>query len=107
AYDFTITGPAGFSRTFTGTLDCATSGSVLEQVSEEAGGAGNDVGTQSAEQSLPATTGAASSGLEGDLAATGGSSATPMLAAVAIGLLVVGGGAVFALRRKKPHTDGE
>ncbi|MFB8381539.1 Cys-Gln thioester bond-forming surface protein [Streptomyces rubiginosohelvolus] len=107
AYDFTITGPAGFSRTFTGMLDCATSGSVLEQASEEAGGAGNDVGTQSAEQSLPATTGAASSGLEGDLAATGGSSATPMLAAVAIGLLVVGGGAVFALRRKKPHTDGE
>ncbi|MFF2858597.1 Cys-Gln thioester bond-forming surface protein [Streptomyces rubiginosohelvolus] len=103
AYDFTITGPAGFSRTFTGTLDCATSGSVVE----EAGGAGNDVGTQSAEQSLPATTGAATSGLEGDLAATGGSSATPMLAAVAIGLLVVGGGAVFALRRKKPHTDGE
>ncbi|MGW6711725.1 Cys-Gln thioester bond-forming surface protein [Streptomyces globisporus] len=107
AYDFTITGPAGFSRTFTGVLDCATSGSVLERESEEAGGAGNDVGTRSAEQSLPATTGSASSGLEGDLAATGGSSATPMLAAVAIGLLVVGGGAVFALRRKKPHTDGE
>ncbi|MGW8486481.1 Cys-Gln thioester bond-forming surface protein [Streptomyces sp. NPDC055886] len=107
AYDFTITGPAGFGRTFTGTLDCATSGSVLEKESEEAGGAGNDVGTQSAEQSVPATTGSASSGLEGDLAATGGSSATPMLAAVAIGLLVVGGGAVFLLRRRKPHTDGE
>ncbi|MGY5071201.1 Cys-Gln thioester bond-forming surface protein [Streptomyces griseus] len=107
AYDFTITGPAGFARTFTGVLDCATSGSVLEKESQEAGGAGNDVGTQSAQQSVPATTGSTTSGLEGDLAATGGSSATPMLAAVAIGLLVVGGGAVFLLRRKQPGADGE
>ncbi|MFE6769920.1 Cys-Gln thioester bond-forming surface protein [Streptomyces fimicarius] len=107
AYDFTITGPAGFARTFTGVLDCATSGSVLEKESREAGGAGNDVGTQSAQQSVPATTGSTTSGLEGDLAATGGSSATPMLAAVAIGLLVVGGGAVFLLRRKQPGADGE
>ncbi|MEU3067149.1 Cys-Gln thioester bond-forming surface protein [Streptomyces sp. NPDC006906] len=107
AYDVTVTGPAGFSRTFTGVLDCATSGSVLEEEGEEAGGAGNDVGTRSAERSVPATTGSASSGLEGDLAATGGSSATPMLAAVAIGLLVVGGAAVFVLRRKKPGADGE
>lgn len=105
AYDFTITGPAGFTRTFTGVLDCATSGSVLDREGE--GDAGNDIGTQSAQQSVPATTGSATSGLEGDLAETGGSSATPMLAAVAIGLLVVGGGAVFVLRRKKPHTDGE
>lgn len=105
AYDFTITGPAGFTRTFTGVLDCATSGSVLDRESE--GDAGNDIGTQSAQQSVPATTGSVTSGLEGDLAETGGSSATPMLAAVAIGLLVVGGGAVFVLRRQKPHTDGE
>ncbi|MFJ8705477.1 Cys-Gln thioester bond-forming surface protein [Streptomyces anulatus] len=105
AYDFTITGPAGFTRTFTGVLDCATSGSVLDRESE--GDAGNDIGTQSAQQSVPATTGSVTSGLEGDLAETGGSSATPMLAAVAIGLLVVGGGAVFVLRRKKPHADGE
>ncbi|RPK84159.1 MULTISPECIES: Cys-Gln thioester bond-forming surface protein [Streptomyces] len=105
AYDFTITGPAGFGRTFTGVLDCATSGSVLDREGE--GADGNDVGTQSAQQSVPATTGSGTSGLEGDLAATGGSSATPMLAAVAIGLLVVGGGAVFLLRRKQPAADGE
>ncbi|MEU3058378.1 Cys-Gln thioester bond-forming surface protein, partial [Streptomyces griseus] len=105
AYDFTITGPAGFARTFTGVLDCATSGSVLDREGEDADG--NDVGTQSAQQSVPATTGSTTSGLEGDLAATGGSSATPMLAAVAIGLLVVGGGAVFLLRRKQPGADGE
>lgn len=103
AYDFTITGPAGFARTFTGVLDCATSGSVLDQEGE--GDAGNDIGTRSAPRSVPATTGSATSGLAGDLAETGGSSATPMLAAVAIGLLVVGGGAVFVLRRKKPYTD--
>lgn len=107
AYDVTITGAAGFSRTFTGVLDCATSGSVLEKEGEETAGAGNDVGTQSAQRSVPATTGSGTAGLEGDLAATGGSSATSMVAAVAIGLLVVGGGAVFLLRRKQPHTDGE
>nr|WP_203686599.1 Cys-Gln thioester bond-forming surface protein [Streptomyces sp. SID14515] len=105
AYDFTVTGPAGFGRTFTGVLDCATSGSVLDREGE--GADGNDIGTQSAQRSVPATTGSTTSGLEGDLAATGGSSATPMLAAVAIGLLVVGGGAVFLLRRKQPGADGE
>lgn len=105
AYDVTITGPAGFARTFTGVLDCATSGSVLDRENEDADG--NDIGTQSAQRSVPATTGSTTSGLEGDLAATGGSSATPMLAAVAIGLLVVGGGAVFLLRRKQPGADGE
>ncbi|MFH9296036.1 Cys-Gln thioester bond-forming surface protein [Streptomyces sp. NPDC017520] len=105
AYDFTITGPGGFARTFTGVLDCATSGSVLDR--EGAGDAGNDIGTRSAQQSVPATTGSVTSGPAGDLAETGGSSATPMLAAVAIGLLVVGGGAVFLLRRKAPHADGE
>lgn len=105
AYDVTITGPAGFARTFTGVLDCATSGSVLDRENEDADG--NDIGTQGAQRSVPATTGSTTSGLEGDLAATGGSSATPMLAAVAIGLLVVGGGAVFLLRRKQPGADGE
>ncbi|MFE9700944.1 TQXA domain-containing protein [Streptomyces sp. NPDC006270] len=105
AYGFTITGPAGFGRTFTGVLDCATRGSVLDRENEGDGGA-NEIGTQSAQRSVPATTGSGTSGAEGDLAATGGSSATPMLAAVAIGLLVVGGGAVFLLRRPHPHTDG-
>ncbi|WP_097868620.1 Cys-Gln thioester bond-forming surface protein [Streptomyces sp. rh34] len=105
AYDFTITGPAGFARTFTGMLDCATSGSVLDREGEGEGEGGNDIGTRSAQQSVPATTGSATSGPAGDLAETGGSSATPMLAAVAIGLLVVGGGAVFLLRRNRPHTD--
>ncbi|MFG3407239.1 Cys-Gln thioester bond-forming surface protein [Streptomyces sp. NPDC048142] len=104
AYDVTITGPAGFARTFTGMLDCATSGSVLDRESE--GVDGNDVGTRSAQESVPATTGSSTSGLEGDLAATGGSSTTPMLAAIAIGLLVVGGGATFLLRRQQPHNDG-
>ncbi|MEU6503710.1 Cys-Gln thioester bond-forming surface protein [Streptomyces californicus] len=107
AYDVTVTGPAGFSRTFTGVLDCATSGSVLEKESEATAGAGNDVGTRSAEQSVPATTGSSTSGLEGDLAETGGSRATSTIATVAMGLIVLGGGAVFLLRRKQPHAHGE
>ncbi len=107
AYDVTVTGPAGFSRTFTGVLDCATSGSVLEKESEATAGAGNDVGTRSAERSVPATTGSSTSGLEGDLAETGGSRATSTIATVAMGLIVLGGGAVFLLRRKQPHAHGE
>lgn len=106
AYDFTVTGPGGFRENFTGVLDCATSTSVQDR---EAGddGEGSDLGTRSAQQSVPATTGSSTSGMEGDLAATGGSSVTLMIAAIAIGLLVVGGGAVFLLRRTKPHTEGE
>ncbi|WNF27078.1 Cys-Gln thioester bond-forming surface protein [Streptomyces sp. C11-1] len=107
AYDFAITGPGGFRKSFTGVLDCATAGSVPPGGDGADGGAGNDIGTRSAQRSVPATTGSSTSGLEGDLAATGGSSATPMIAAVAIGLLVVGGGAVFLLRRKQARTEDE
>nr|WP_283936644.1 LPXTG cell wall anchor domain-containing protein [Streptomyces californicus] len=46
-------------------------------------------------------------GLEGDLAETGGSRATSTIATVAMGLIVLGGGAVFLLRRKQPHAHGE
>ncbi|MEV5682072.1 LAETG motif-containing sortase-dependent surface protein [Streptomyces sp. NPDC052164] len=98
-YDFTITGPGGFAKSFKGVLDCATSGSTKDT------DGGIDI--QSAKQPVPASTGTSSTGIEGDLAATGGSSATPMIAGIAIVLVVVGGGAIFVLRRKKPHTDGE
>ncbi|MGW1489937.1 Cys-Gln thioester bond-forming surface protein [Streptomyces sp. NPDC002402] len=88
AYDFTITGPEGFSKTFKGVLDCKTTG------------ASGPEDTPSSQPS-PASAGGTSSGLEGDLAATGSSSATPMIAGIAIGLVVIGGGAVFFLRKKK------
>lgn len=106
AYDFTITGPGGFRKSFTGVLDCATSGSVAAaEKAPEGEDAG--VGTQSARQSVPASTGTSTSGLEGDLAATGGSSTTPMIAALAVGFLVIGGGALFVRRRQEAQRHGE
>lgn len=100
AYDFTITGPGGLRKNFTGVLDCVTT-------SEAATGDQGGIGTQSARQPVPASTGTSSTGLEGDLAETGGSSATPIIAGVAIALVVVGGGAVLLLRRKRPGDDSE
>lgn len=101
AYDFTITGPGGFRRNFTGVLDCATSGSVIAAEKDLPGDEDGGIGTQSARDHLPASTGSATSGLEGDLAATGGSSTTPMIAALAVVLMAVGGGTLFVLRRKE------
>lgn len=100
AYDFTITGPGGLRKNFTGVLDCVTSSAA---VTGDQGG----IGTQSARQPVPASTGTSSTGLEGDLAETGGSSATPIIAGVAIALVVIGGGAVLLLRRRKPEDDSE
>ncbi|MEI7030416.1 Cys-Gln thioester bond-forming surface protein [Streptomyces pratensis] len=107
AYDFTVTGPDGFRKRFTGMLDCATTGSVIQGGADEGEAVGNDITAQSTQRSAPATTGSSSSGPVGDLAATGGSSTTSMIAALAIGLLVVGGGAVFLLRRREPGAEGE
>ncbi|MFC5072087.1 Cys-Gln thioester bond-forming surface protein [Kitasatospora cinereorecta] len=98
AYDFTITGPGGFSKNFKGVLDCETAGTPAP---------GDETDTQSGSEPVPAQTGTSSTGAEGDLAATGGSSATPVIAGVAIALVVLGGGAVFLLRRKKPQTSGQ
>ncbi|MEU0149736.1 LAETG motif-containing sortase-dependent surface protein [Streptomyces sp. NPDC006288] len=98
AYDFTITGPGGFSKNFKGVLDCLTAGAPAP---------GDGIGTQSGSEPVPAQTGTSSAGAGGDLAETGGSSATPVIAGVAIALVVVGGGAVFLLRRRKPQNSGE
>ncbi|WP_398860644.1 LAETG motif-containing sortase-dependent surface protein [Streptomyces chengmaiensis] len=91
AYDFTITGPAGFSKTFKGVLDCETAGTP-------------EPGPETpSSQPSPATAGGGSgTPQDGDnLAETGSSSATPVIAGIAIVLVLVGGGAVFFLRRKK------
>ncbi|MGW6235445.1 Cys-Gln thioester bond-forming surface protein [Streptomyces sp. NPDC055094] len=93
AYDFTITGPAGFTQNFKGVLDCLTtsdSGPVTQQESS---------------QPLPASAGGSSAAATDNLAATGSSSATPVIAGVAIALVVLGGGAVFLLRRKNAATS--
>ncbi|MEU3221244.1 LAETG motif-containing sortase-dependent surface protein [Streptomyces sp. NPDC006971] len=105
AYDITVTGPEGFSKTFKGVLDCKTSSSGTGG----AGGAGGNGGheTQTEGQPAPATSGGGSTGSAGDLAETGGSSATPVIAGVAIALVVVGGGAVFLLRKRKAQPSAQ
>ncbi|WTL28930.1 Cys-Gln thioester bond-forming surface protein [Streptomyces sp. NBC_01498] len=94
AYDFTITGPGGLTENFQGVLDCRTTGDP---------GAPED-GTST--QLAPATAGGVA-GTEGlDLAETGASNATPVIAGVAIGLVVLGGAAVFFFRKKgAPSTE--
>jgi TQXA domain-containing protein/LPXTG-motif cell wall-anchored protein len=93
AYDFTITGPDGFKKNFKGVLDCKTTGTPAP-----------DTDAPSSEPS-PASAGGTSAGSEGgDLAETGGSSATPMIAGIAIALVLAGGGVVFFLRKKKAAT---
>ncbi|WP_406860965.1 Cys-Gln thioester bond-forming surface protein [Streptomyces sp. HUAS MG47] len=92
AYEFTITGPNGFEKTFKGVLDCktATPGTPTEQPSP---------------QPSAATAGGGTGGGDGDLAETGSSNATPMIAGIAAALVLVGGGAVFFLRKKKPAGE--
>ncbi|MGW6457015.1 LAETG motif-containing sortase-dependent surface protein [Streptomyces sp. NPDC055078] len=94
-YDFTITGPGGFQKTFTGVLDCRTTGTAAPAPATD----------PPSSQLAPASVGGASSGLEGDLAATGGSSATPLIAGIAIVLLLVGGGVVVFVRRKSAAPE--
>ncbi|MFF9848015.1 LAETG motif-containing sortase-dependent surface protein [Streptomyces litmocidini] len=99
AYKFTITGPNGFEETFEGVLDCktATPGPKPSETPS----------TPSATPSTPSTTGGTTGDTTGtttgggDLAETGSSSATPMIAGIAAALVVIGGGAVFFLRKKK------
>ncbi|WP_426403575.1 LAETG motif-containing sortase-dependent surface protein [Streptomyces sp. R-07] len=101
AYKFTITGPNGFEETFEGVLDCktATPGPKPSETPST---------TPSATPSTPSTTGGTTGDTTGgtttgggDLAETGSSNATPMIAGIAAVLVVVGGGAVFFLRKKK------
>ncbi|KUL51554.1 peptidase [Streptomyces sp. NRRL F-4489] len=89
-YQITITGAGGFKKTFSGVLDCKTAGS----------------GGQPSAHPSPApaggTSGGSTTGGHGtDLAETGSSNATPVIAGVAVALVVVGGAAVFFLRKKK------
>ncbi|MEU2111647.1 TQXA domain-containing protein [Streptomyces sp. NPDC019507] len=92
AYDFTITGPGGFTKNFKGVLDCRTTGSA------------GPVPDEPAPQLSAASAGEAA--IDENLAATGASGATPIIAGVAIGLVVVGGAAILFVRRKKaPSTE--
>lgn len=94
AYKFTITGPNGFEKVIEGVLDCKTA---------TPGPKPSDTPSPSQTPATGGTTSGGTSGTNGggDLAETGSSSATPMIAGIAVALVVVGGGAVFVLRRKK------
>ncbi|WP_225832057.1 Cys-Gln thioester bond-forming surface protein [Streptomyces sp. NK08204] len=94
AYDLTVTGPNGFSRRFTGLLDCKTQGTITTQTT-----------TQTLGEPSPAPM---SGGTDGtDLAATGGSAITPLIAGTAIGLVVVGGAVLVLLRKREQPGDGD
>ncbi|WP_415950432.1 Cys-Gln thioester bond-forming surface protein [Streptomyces sp. KLOTTS4A1] len=97
AYDFTITGPHGFEERFAGVLDCATKTTA-------SAAQGNDIVPQSAPS--PATVGG-TAGSGHDLAETGSSNATPVIAGVAVGFVLLGGAVVFLLRRKGGSGEGD
>ncbi|MER6568418.1 Cys-Gln thioester bond-forming surface protein [Streptomyces sp. NPDC001093] len=92
AYDFTITGPHGFSHRFTGVLDCRTQGAITTESAR--------IHNEPSPASVGGTTAPGT-----NLAATGGSAITPLIAGVAIGFVVIGG-AVLVLLRKREQADG-
>jgi TQXA domain-containing protein len=88
AYDFTISG-----KRFTGVLDCKTQSST------------SGISTQTVSGPGPATVGGTAPGT--NLAQTGGSGATPLIAGVALTMVVLGGGALLLIGRKTPSAHGE
>lgn len=90
AYDFTIHGPGGLTKRFAGMLDCRT----------RSGDTGTTV--QTLTEPSPATVGGTAS--DTNLAETGGSSVTPLIAGTAIGLVVIGGATLVVLRRRETPT---
>ncbi|MGW1910834.1 Cys-Gln thioester bond-forming surface protein [Streptomyces sp. NPDC002076] len=92
AYDFTISGPDGFSHRFTGVLDCKTQGAITTQT------------TQVHNEPSPASVGGTTAP-DTNLAATGGSAITPLIAGVAIGFVVIGGAVLVVLRKREQPGD--
>ncbi|WP_328871450.1 Cys-Gln thioester bond-forming surface protein [Streptomyces sp. NBC_00287] len=96
AYDFTIEGPGGFAQRFTGVLDCMTQAAEAAEA--------DNTSTQTLTEPSPATVGGTAP--DTNLAATGSSNATPVIAGVAIGLVLIGGASLLIVRRKKtPEQD--
>lgn len=93
AYDFTITGPHGFSQRFTGVLDCRTQGTITTKTAKVHN------------EPSPATVGGGTTAPDTDLAATGGSAITPLIAGVAIGFVVIGGAVLVVLRKREQPGD--
>ncbi|MER5641977.1 Cys-Gln thioester bond-forming surface protein [Kitasatospora sp. NPDC002227] len=90
-YDLTLTGTGGFRKQFTGVLNCLTDSSATPAPTPpDTPATGARTPTHSA---TPA----------GGLASTGGGSDTPVLLGIAGVLMIAGGSAVFALRRRGRH----
>jgi TQXA domain-containing protein/LPXTG-motif cell wall-anchored protein len=92
AYDFTIHGPGGFTQRFSGMLDCQTQGS-------ETGTA-----TQTLSEPSPASVGGTAT--DTNLAETGSSGVTSLIAGIAITLVLIGGTTLIVLRRRETPTGG-
>jgi TQXA domain-containing protein len=90
-YDFTIEGPGGLTKRFTGVLDCRTRG-------DDSGDT-----TQILSEPSPATGGGGTAD-DTNLAATGGSSMTPLIAGIAIALVLLGAAALVLLNKKETPT---
>ncbi|MGV9454764.1 Cys-Gln thioester bond-forming surface protein [Streptomyces sp. NPDC003635] len=99
AYDFTIEGPSGFSQRFTGVLDCMTQAAELAELAESA----DNTTTQTLTEPSPATVGGTAD--DTNLAATGSSNATPVIAGVAIGLVLLGGASLLIVRHRRPPNQ--
>ncbi|MEW2548234.1 LAETG motif-containing sortase-dependent surface protein [Streptomyces sp. NPDC047002] len=92
-YDLAVTGDHGFLQQFSGTLDCRTTSAAPD--------ADQGVSTMSA-ASVGGTAGGDTTDLASEgLAETGSSSATPVFAGIAIALVVIGGGVIFAVRTRR------
>jgi TQXA domain-containing protein len=90
AYDFTIKGPGGYGKRFRGVLDCKTETSA------------GSLTTQTLSEPSPATVGGTAA--DTNLAETGTSNATPIIAGTAIALVVIGGAALVLVRNKQAPT---
>ncbi|MFH9354483.1 Cys-Gln thioester bond-forming surface protein [Kitasatospora sp. NPDC017646] len=103
-YTVTVTGPNGYSKKFTGVLDCKTGVTPSSAPSTPAATGtvtASSTPSSGAAQPVPSTTSAAPG--TGGLAQTGANSNTPLLAGIAGALVVAGGAAVFFLRRRGRH----
>ncbi|GAA1270458.1 hypothetical protein GCM10009665_68480 [Kitasatospora nipponensis] len=114
-YSIKVSGPNS-TKTFTGVLDCTvtstgggTGGTPSPTPSSTPSGTPSPTPSRSTSASpVPsvsagASTPAATTGGGGSLAFTGGGSSAPLIAGIAGALVLVGGGAVFAMRRRGRH----
>jgi len=98
AYRISIAGARAPKKTFNGVLDCAPASAVGAQSQTDAS------------QMRPATVGGSASrtsAADGSDLADTGTDDTWLMLGIAVGLVVVGSAAVFAVRRRRPEADPE